>query len=130
MARRGQAAWALARAGLCEAALKAMECLLQDRPEKPLALSRDAFVLLSLCEPGMPAAADASGLASKLWDSIDRHGRVTTWCPPPAPADTEDAEAGVEPEESVDPEELQNYTPGQVLLALAAAARTSPFPAD
>ena len=40
------------------------------------------------------------------------------------PEDAEDADESVEPEESVDPEELQSYAPGQILLALAAAART------
>jgi hypothetical protein len=70
---------------------------------------------LALSEPGMPEIADCSKLAEKLSGSIDRHGRVTTWV---AAAPSEDDET------DMDPEDLQNYVPGQVLLALAAAVRT------
>ncbi|MDP8982184.1 MAG: AMMECR1 domain-containing protein [Acidobacteriota bacterium] len=128
MARLAHGAWTLARAGLRDAAVKALECVLRNQPEAPLVLSRDAFVLLAHCEPGMPGA-DAPALASKLWESIDRHGRIITWLPPPAPEQDDDAETEESPE-AVDPDDLQNYTPGQVLLALAAAASTGAFPAD
>jgi hypothetical protein len=65
-----------------------------------------------------------AALAERLLASIDRHGRVTTWTPSPArPADEEDDEEEGEIEPEVDAQELQSYAPGQVLLALASAAR-------
>jgi AMMECR1 domain-containing protein len=131
MARLAHAAWTLARAGRLDAARAALECVLRTPVEPPLALSRDAFVVLALCEPGMPEAATAAALATRLWTSIDRHGRVATWRPSPPPADADDD--GDEPEDedaTFDPEDLQHYVPGQVLLALAAAARRGTCPRD
>jgi orotate phosphoribosyltransferase/AMMECR1 domain-containing protein len=125
MARLAHAAWTLARAGLREAAVAALEHVLRKPVDAPLALSRDAFVLLTLCEPGIAETVDGSALAAKLWASIDRHGRVTTWSPPP-PAQDDDEEDSEQTPATFDAEELQHYVPGQVLLALAAARRQCP----
>ena len=133
MARQAHAAWTLARAGLRDAATSALEYVLTQSDDPPLALCRDAFVLLAMCEAGMPGGEDRAPLAARLLASIDRHGRVTTWQPSPEPAsisqddDLEEAEEEYEKkeQETVDPEELQNYVPGQVLLALSAAARSA-----
>jgi orotate phosphoribosyltransferase/AMMECR1 domain-containing protein len=70
-----------------------------------------SFLLLALLE--LPEA-DARrrlipSLAATLWSCIDRHGRVMTHRPP--------AES---------PDAYQDYFPGQVLLALAAASADSP----
>jgi orotate phosphoribosyltransferase len=134
MARLAHCAWTLARAGQRDAASAALKPILAQalpggaddrfsssaRPARGLAdLARDAFLLLALCEPGMPEAADRRQLAASLWATINRHGRVATWVPA---APSEDDES--EDTEEVSPEDLQNYVPGQVLLALAAATRT------
>jgi len=133
-ARQAHAAWTLARAGVAEEAVAALKYVLSQAEDEPMALARDAFILLTLCEPGMPAVADRTALAAKLLASIDRHGRVTTWQPPPEPIaqedDQEDDEEEDEEEETVDPEQLQNYVPGQVLLALAAAQKTGVISVD
>jgi orotate phosphoribosyltransferase/AMMECR1 domain-containing protein len=126
-ARQAHAAWTLARAGLIEAAVAALKYVLSQPEDEVSALARDAFVLLALCEPGVPAVADRAALADKLLAAIDHHGRITTWQPPPESTgkddDPEDQEEDEE-EETVDPEQLQDYVPGQVLLALAAAHKT------
>ncbi|MBZ5522821.1 MAG: AMMECR1 domain-containing protein [Acidobacteriia bacterium] len=136
VARQAHAAWTLARAGRKEAATMALQYVLNQADDPALALSRDAFVLLALCEPGMADVAGKTGLAEKLAASIDRHGRVATWVPPAVTAeetkneeeDDADNEADEDNEQSaIAPEDLQNYVPGQVLLALAAAARTGIF---
>jgi orotate phosphoribosyltransferase/AMMECR1 domain-containing protein len=124
-ARLAHAAWTLARAAQPEAALSAWKCAASE-DDDTLAIARDAFLLLALCEPGMFSREDATALAAKLWATIDRHGRIETWRPSPVDAEHEDDED----QETTDPEELQNYFPGQVLLALAAAARTGAAPAD
>lgn len=133
-ARQAHAAWILSRAGQKEAAAAALQYALKKDDGPALALSRDAFALLTLCGPGMSNTTDAAILAEKLAATIDRHGRVTTWCPPVAVADTapedSDDEVDDEEEEVIDPEELQNYVPGQVLLALAAAAGNQSFTTD
>jgi orotate phosphoribosyltransferase/AMMECR1 domain-containing protein len=129
VARQAHAAWTLARAGRIDAAVSALRYVLTQPDDPPLALSRDAFVLLATCEPEMPDSDDRAPMAAKLLDSIDRHGRVTTWRPSPEPAasqedDLEETDEDGEEEETIDADELQNYFPGQVLLALAAAARS------
>jgi AMMECR1 domain-containing protein/orotate phosphoribosyltransferase len=133
-ARQAHAAWILARAGRTTAAADALRYSLEQEDEPALALSRDAFVLLTLCEDGVPDTAGKTGLAEKLAASIDRHGRVNTWRPEPVDATAEDESEEVEDDEdeegSFDPEELQNYVPGQVLLALARAEEKFGFPTD
>jgi orotate phosphoribosyltransferase len=119
MARLAHGAWTLARAGKREAAASALNYIRGQAEDPASALARDAFVLLTLCEPRMLEMADRKNLAEKLWATIDRHGRVTTWVPAPPSEDEEE-----ENTEEVSPEDLQNYVPGQVLLALAAGART------
>jgi orotate phosphoribosyltransferase len=124
IARQTHAAWILARAGRPKAAEAALEYARSQPDEPALALPRDAFTLLAVCEPGV-GSAGRSDLAEKLLGTIDRHGRVATWTPPPKPAaDDEDDEEEGETEPEIDPEQLQSYVPGQVLLALAGAART------
>ncbi len=136
-AHLAHAGWILARAGLADASNAALERAANLSGDEPLRLSRDAFFLLAKCEPALaegdlPAAAE---IAARLWTSIDRHGRVTTWSPPAAvesddedSADAPEADTGVS--ETIDAEDLQNYAPGHVLLALAAAARAGNFPCD
>jgi len=99
----------------------ALRIAIEQDCDDALRLSRDAFVLLAQCELG----TGDPDLAARLWDAIDRHGRVRTWTPQTPPAQDE---AGGE--ESFDPEDLQNYVPGHVLLALAAATRTGLVPGD
>jgi orotate phosphoribosyltransferase len=125
MARLAHAAWTLARAGSSAAAAAALDHVLREPVEAPLALSRDAFVLLTLGEPGVPGRLDVPALAAKLWAAIDRHGRVTTWSPPPPSEDDDedgDPDDAQDAAPAYDAEELQHYVPGQVLLALAAAS--------
>jgi hypothetical protein len=123
VARQAHGAWILARAGRPAEARTALGYAL-DQPDAPaLALSRDAFALLTLCEQTVAGAADAGMLANRLLAGIDRHGRVATWIPPALTEEDED-ESGETAESEIDPEELQSYVPGQVLLALAAVART------
>jgi orotate phosphoribosyltransferase/AMMECR1 domain-containing protein len=119
VARLAHGAWTLARAGKVDAAACALKHIVSHAEDPVNALARDAFVLLTLCEQGIPELADRNKLAEKLWASIDRHGRVTTWVPA---APTEDEEST---SDEVSPEDLQNYVPGQVLLALAGAVRSS-----
>ncbi|MEA3159141.1 MAG: hypothetical protein QOD95_689, partial [Gammaproteobacteria bacterium] len=76
MARLAHGAWTLARAGKHVAAEGALKHILGRQDDEAIGLARDAFVLLTRCEPGMQAMADRSKLAEKLWASIDRHGRV------------------------------------------------------
>ena len=120
-AHQAHAAWILARAGMRTQAEAALRIAIEQDCDDALRLSRDAFVLLAQCELG----TGDPDLAARLWDAIDRHGRVRTWTPQTPPAQDE---AGGE--ESFDPEDLQNYVPGHVLLALAAATRTGLVPGD
>lgn len=71
-------------------------------------VSEIAFLVLALCElpRGDYRRVQARGLADVLWSSINRHGRIVTHFT------TEQVE-----------ESFQDYLPGQVLLALAAATR-------
>lgn len=71
-------------------------------------VSEVAFLVLALCElpKGDYRRIQARGLADSLWSSIDRHGRIVTHF---TAEQVEDS--------------FQDYLPGQVLLALAAAAR-------
>ena len=112
MARLAHGAWTLARAGKPDHAASAVKHIIAENSVVN-ALARDSFLLLTLCEPSMPQLLDRSKLASTLWESIDRHGRIAT----AEPDDDSD-------EDSASQEDLQNYVPGQVLLALAAAVRT------
>lgn len=132
-ARQTHAAWMLARAGFTKAATAALQYALQQEDDPPLSLSRDAFILLALCEGIVSDKTGKTELAEKLTAAIDRHGRVTTWRPAPvtssaaADDDEETEEEGDDEEAAYDPGELQHYVPGQVLLALAAAARVRAF---
>ena len=129
VARQAHAAWTLARAGRKDAAVSALRYALTQSDDSPLALCRDAFALLAMCEPVMPDNDDRASMAARLLASIERHGRVTTLQPSPEPAagqddDLEENDEDGEEKEIIDAEELQNYVPGQVLLALVAAARS------
>jgi AMMECR1 domain-containing protein/orotate phosphoribosyltransferase len=76
--------------------------------ENTPSVSEIAFLVLGICElpRGDYRRPQARGLADVLWSSIDRHGRIATHFTP----------------EKVD-DIFQDYFPGQVLLALAAAVR-------
>jgi AMMECR1 domain-containing protein/orotate phosphoribosyltransferase len=131
VARQAHAAWTLARAGFRDAATAALKYISTQPVNPPLALSCDAFTFLAMCELGMPDRDDQALLAAKLLASIDRNARVTTWQPASVTVASEDEDNDLgendsdeEDQETIDPEELQNYIPGQVLLALAAAARS------
>jgi orotate phosphoribosyltransferase/AMMECR1 domain-containing protein len=131
-ARQAHAAWILSRTGQKKAAAAALEYALKKEDDPALALARDAFALLTLCEPGMFNSTLTTTLAEKLAASINQHGRIATWSPPVMAVDTEPKDDEVDEEEEgvIDPEELQDYVPGQVLLALAAAARNGSFTSD
>ena len=121
VARQAHAAWTLARAGRIEAATAAFEYVFAQPEDPALALSRDAFLLLALNVRGMPLTlADRDAIANRLLDSIDHQGRIQTWQPPPPSEDDEQDEPAYEPEA------LQNYVPGQVLLALATTKSQDP----
>jgi AMMECR1 domain-containing protein/orotate phosphoribosyltransferase len=128
VARQAHAAWTLARAGLTDAATAALKYISTQPDDTQLSLSRDAFTLLAICEAGMPNGDDRDSLSRKLLASIDRFGRVSTWqsdVDKAARQDDDLTEADEDPEhEDFDADELQNYVPGQVLLALAATARS------
>ena len=135
VARQAHAAWTLARTGLSDAATSALGFALTQPDDPPLALSRDAFAVLAICELGTPDNDDRATLAAKLLASIDRYGRVSTWQPSSEPAASQeddleetDKDGDEEEQETIDPEDLQNYVPGQVLLALAAATRLGLVP--
>lgn len=76
----------------------------------PASVSESSFLLLALCEnlDGDRARSVAANLASTLWPKIGAHGRIATHRA--ADADADDA--------------YQDYFPGQMLLALAAAHRS------
>jgi AMMECR1 domain-containing protein len=82
--------------------------------ENKPSISEIAFLVLGICElpKGDYRRPQARGLADVLWSAIDHEGRIATHCT----ADKVD-------------DIFQDYFPGQVLLALAAATRerlTSP----
>ncbi len=125
VARQSHAAWTLARLGRRSTAELALRCVLLQPDDPPLALSRDAFALLATCELGNAQSDECRRLVSELLHSIDRHGCVAAWQPPASANENdefEDPDDEDQEEDRFDPEELQNYVPGQVLLALAAAA--------
>jgi orotate phosphoribosyltransferase/AMMECR1 domain-containing protein len=74
-----------------------------------------ALLLLALCETPDQALRQRWGprLAAALWSRIDTHGRVRTHA-----------------DEAAASEAYQDYFPGQLLLAIAAAARTGLTPVD
>jgi orotate phosphoribosyltransferase/AMMECR1 domain-containing protein len=81
-------------------------CWLESGGE-PASVSESSFLLLALCEhlDADGARGVAATLASTLWSKIGAHGRIATHRAP----DADDA--------------FQDYFPGQMLLALAAAHR-------
>jgi orotate phosphoribosyltransferase len=125
LARLAHAAWVLARAAarfgsdaLVEAADKAVAHLLQkvsedgerawlEKEGEAASVAEVSFLLLALLEPGTDDARRQliPRLTRTLLDSIDRHGRISTHRAPNA-----------------SPDAFQDYFPGQVLLALGAAA--------
>jgi len=125
--RIAHAAWVLARAAgalgkplLKEAAERTVEALLKtlrvsragawlELGQGEPSVSEIAFLALAVCEfsKGDHRRKLARSLAETLWSSIDRHGRIST----------HRAAKKV-------PDVHQDYTPGQVLLALAAAAES------
>ncbi len=124
--RLAYGAWVAARAGrvlrdakLSAAAERTIDLLLRsiklgeasvwlEMGQHSPSVSEIAMLTLALCElpTGDYRRAQVRGLADSLWSSIDRHGRIQTHF-------TLD-----QVEES-----FQDYFPGQVLLALAAAVR-------
>ena len=123
--RVAHAAWVLARAsivlrnpGLREAAENTVEALLRamrvsesgtwlELNQGAPSVSEIAFLVLALCEfpKGDHRRKLVRSLAGTLWSSIDRHGRIATHRTAKKVPDVH-----------------QDYAPGQVLLALAAAA--------
>ncbi|MDT5063142.1 MAG: hypothetical protein QOH63_3601 [Acidobacteriota bacterium] len=81
-------------------------CWLETNEGEP-SVAEVSFLLLALLElpPGDARRTMIPNLAATLWSSIDSHGRINTHRPPAA-----------------SPEAFQDYSPGQVLLALGAAA--------
>jgi AMMECR1 domain-containing protein/orotate phosphoribosyltransferase len=80
-------------------------CWLETNEGEP-SVAEVSFLLLALLELPHDDARRATipNLAATLWSSIDSHGRINTHRPPVA-----------------SPEAFQDYSPGQVLLALGAA---------
>jgi orotate phosphoribosyltransferase/AMMECR1 domain-containing protein len=131
--RLAHAAWVLARAGrafgdagAAEAAGRALDYLLGKLSEEggrvwleaeggTPSVAEVSFLLLALLElpPGDARRARVRRLAAALWESIDRHGRVSTHGGP-----------------TPSPEAFQDYTPGQVLLALGAAVEAGETEAE
>lgn len=123
--RQAHGAWVLARAAnvlekpeLKQAAEKAVDFLLKSMRVSESgtwlefngntpSVSEIAFLVLALCEfpKGHYRRKLVRSLAETLWGSIDRHGRIATH------RNTKEV-----------PEVHQDYAPGQVLLALAAAS--------
>lgn len=122
VARQAHGAWILARAKRTAEARKALAWVLEQPGEPALAEARDAFALLTMCELREAEPGGAEMLAHRLVAGIDRHGRIATWVPP-VRNEEDDDESGESEEPAIDAESLQSYVPGQVLLALAAAAR-------
>ena len=76
--------------------------------------------MLAACELG-DRGERAAARAGSLWQRIDRHGRFSTGAPAAA-ASTDDEKRRAEM--------LQDYVPGQALLALARAAEVGLAAAD
>jgi orotate phosphoribosyltransferase/AMMECR1 domain-containing protein len=120
MARLAHGAWILARAGKQQAAESALNYVLSQARDETFGLAQDAFLLLALCERGMREMSDRGAIAEKLLASLDRHGWIGTKAAvSPERASEEDEDEEVELPSA---DELQNYIPGQVMLALAGAA--------
>jgi len=81
-------------------------CWLETNKGEP-SVAEVSFLLLALLElpPDDSRRSTIPKLASTLWSSIDSHGHINTHRPPAA-----------------SPEAFQDYSPGQVLLALGRAA--------
>jgi orotate phosphoribosyltransferase/AMMECR1 domain-containing protein len=124
LARTAHGAWVLARARkafgggelsaasdkiidrlLCAVVSSEKGCWLETNEGEP-SVAEVSFLLLALLElpHDDPRRTTISNLAATLWSSIDSHGRINTHRPPAA-----------------SPEAFQDYSPGQVLLALGAA---------
>jgi len=127
--RLAHAAWVLARADAAfgasagEAAGRTLQFLLGtvrnardgawlSFKDHAASVAESAFLLLALCQAS-PSSVWAPRLAATLWGCIDPHGRVQTHRDAAAAADA-----------------FQDYFPGQVLLALAGAARAGVQPVD
>src|SRR5262249_27907251 len=121
-----KAARVLKRRGAIEGAGKALdEYLLKLRESSaglwledgndPPSVAELSFLLLAITELRSADSRRTLGprLAAALWSRIDVHGRIATH---------RDADAGTEP--------YQDYFPGQVLLALAAATLAGFAPKD
>lgn len=78
-----------------------------ERGKNAPSVSEISFLILALCElpRGDHRRIQVRSLATTLWSSIDRHGRIATHRNAPSVSDS-----------------FQDYFPGQALLALAAAA--------
>jgi AMMECR1 domain-containing protein/orotate phosphoribosyltransferase len=125
MPRTAHGAWVLARARnafggreLSAASDKIIDRLLRDlvsnekgcwieTNEGEPSVAEVSFLLLALLElpPDDARRSTIPDLAATLWSSIDSHGRINTHRPP-----------------ALSPEAFQDYSPGQVLLALGTAA--------
>ncbi|HEV2863920.1 MAG TPA: AMMECR1 domain-containing protein [Pyrinomonadaceae bacterium] len=133
LARMAHAAWVLARAAarfeegeLSSAASRAVDYLLTKVSEEgegawlenngaAQTVAEVSFLLLALLElrKDDPRRRFIRPLAATLWGSFDRHGRVSTHRPPAA-----------------SPDAFQDYSPGQLLLALGAAVGAGEVEAD
>jgi orotate phosphoribosyltransferase/AMMECR1 domain-containing protein len=129
--RLAHAAWVLARASNVfdplarDAAARTVDFLLNtisetadglwlSQPGHEPSVAEIALLLLALCESPGPAREQwGARLAAALWLRIDGHGRVHT-----------------HHDHTVASDAFQDYFPGQVLLALATAARSGIAPAD
>jgi AMMECR1 domain-containing protein/orotate phosphoribosyltransferase len=85
---------------------KLTEIWISGDPKTPSSVSDLSFLLLAVC--ALPKAGAhlqlARGLAATLWSRIDNHGKIHIFRDP-----------------EVKDEQFQDYSPGQLLLALAAA---------
>jgi AMMECR1 domain-containing protein len=120
-ARLAYGAWILARIGKREAAASTLKYVLAQERDETIGLAQDAFVLLALCEPGVFDVVPRAKLWEALLASIDRHGQVVIPAQCTSASDDPDEE---DTSENVSYEDLQNYVPGQVLLALATHLHT------
>jgi AMMECR1 len=128
--RLAHAAWVLARAAddalAGEAAVRTATFLLDGaketagglwlvRPGNDRSVAEIALLVLALCEAPAEALRQrwVPRLAATLWSRIDAHGRVHTHA-----------------DEAIASDAYQDYFPGQLLLALAAAARAGLTPVD
>jgi orotate phosphoribosyltransferase/AMMECR1 domain-containing protein len=123
--RLAHAAWVLARASrtydgsagkaaartvtfLLHAAKETADGLWLTRPDNDRSVAESALLVLALCEASNEKLRKrwVPRLAASLWSRIDAHGRIHTHADEAAASDA-----------------YQDYFPGQVLLALAAAAQ-------